>query len=288
VRLLVAALVLSCLCARSDGPRVRRRELALGAAAGVAFAATGVCEFEALARAPAPAVVLLVFVAPVWVALALWATGRGPPGWPTATALALILGGLALLLGVPGGSGLDRSAAALALGASMMSALFFMVMAGLARRVRPLPAACMAGWSAALATLVLQPEGIAHELSRPPTAGYGIAIGCLTACALGLLATGLRAGSALWASAVIGVEPLVAAALSALVLGEFLSGAQLGGAVAVLAGVTAMSVLTGPVPPSPAATDRTRRRPRELRPQPRPARTALRRRSEDRSPGPRG
>jgi drug/metabolite transporter (DMT)-like permease len=288
VRLLVAAVLLSGLCARCGVPRVGPRELAIGAAAGVAFAAAGLGEFEALSRAPAPTVVLLVFVAPVWVALALWVAGHGPPGWPTAAALALILGGLALLLGVPGGNGLDPDAAALALGASVMSALFFVVVAELTRKVQPLAAACMAAWSAALATLALEPAGIAHELSRSATAGYGIVIGCLTACALGLLATGLRGGSALWASAVIGVEPLVAAALSALVLGEFLSGAQLGGAAAVLAGVTAMSVLTGPAPPSPAATGRTRRRPRESRPRPRPARTARPRQSEDRSPGSRG
>ena len=278
VRLLVAALVLSALCAGSGGPRAQPRELATGAAAGVAFAAAGLGEFEALSRAPAPTVVLLVFVAPVWVALASWAAGRGPPGWATAGALALILGGLALLVGVPGGNGLGLGAAGLALGASVMSALFFIVMADLTRRVRPLRAACTAAWAGALVTLALRPEGIAHELSRSATAGYGIAIGCLTACALGLLATGLRAGSALWASAVIGVEPLVAAALSGLLLGEFLSGPQLVGAAAVLAGVTAISVLTGPGPPSPCATGRTRRRPRGSRPPPRPARSARRRR----------
>lgn len=288
VRLLVAALVLSVLCARSRGQRVRRRELATGAVAGAAFAAAGLGEFEALSRAPAAAVVLLVFVAPVWVALASWVAGRGPPGWPTAGALGLTLGGLALFLGVPGGNGLDPAAAGLALGASVFSALFFVVMGELTRTVRALPAACVAAWAAALLALALQPDGLAHELSRPATAAYGIAIGCLTACALALLATGLRAGSALWASAVIGVEPLVAAALSALLLGELLSGAQLAGAAAVLAGVTAMSVLTGPAPPSPGATGRTRRRPRESRPPPRPARTARPRRSEDRSPGSRG
>ena len=206
--------------------------------------------------------------------MASWAAGHGPPGWPTAGALALILGGLALLVGVPGGNGLEPSAAVLALGASVMSALFFIVLAELARRVPPLRAACIAAWSAALVTLALEPDGIAHELSRPATAGYGISIGCLTACALALLATGLRAGSALWASAVIGVEPLVAAALSGLLLGEFLSGAQLAGAAGVLAGVTAMSVLTGPGPPSPCATGRTTRRRRGSRPPPRPARSA--------------
>jgi drug/metabolite transporter (DMT)-like permease len=288
VRLLVAALVLSGLCAWKRMRRVRPPELALGAGAGAAFAAAGLGEFEALSRAPAPVIVLLVFVAPVWVALVSWAAGRGAPGWPTAAALALILGGLAVLLGAPGGNGLDPGAAVLALGASVMSALFFVVLAELTRTVRPLRAACVAAWPAALLTLAFQPDGIGHELSKPATAAYGIAIGCLTACALGLLAAGLRAGSALWASAVIGVEPLVAAALSALVLGEVLGGAQLAGAAAVLAGVTAMSALTGPAPPSPDATGRTRRRRRESRPPPRPARSARPRRSGGRWQGPRG
>ena len=274
VRLVVAAVVLSALCAGSRGPRASPRELATGAAAGAAFAAAGLGEFEALSRAPAPTVVLLVFVAPVWVALLSWAAGLGPPGWPTAGALALILGGLALLVGVPGGNGLEPGAAGLALGASVMSALFFILMAEVTRRVPPLQATCIAAWSAALVTLALEPDGIVHELSRLGTAGYGISIGCLTAGALALLATGLRAGSALWASALIGVEPLVVAALSGLLLGEFLSGAQLAGAAGVLAGVTAMSMLTGPGPPSPCATGRTTPRRRGSRPPPRPARSA--------------
>jgi drug/metabolite transporter (DMT)-like permease len=273
VRLLVAALVLSVV-ARGRGRGVCRRELATGAVAGVAFAAAGLAEFEALSRAPAPTVVLLVFVAPVWVALGSWATGCGPPGWPAAGALAAIVGGLALLLGVPGGLALESAAVGLALGASLMSALFFVVLAQLVQRLAPLTAACTACWAAALLTLALQPGGIVTELSRPATTAYGIAIGSLTACALGLLATGLRAGSALWASALIGVEPLAAAALSALLLGEFLSAPQLAGAAAVLVGVTAMSMLSGPAPPSPCATGRTTPRRRGSRPPPRPARSA--------------
>lgn len=278
VRLLVAAGLLSVVSLRPQRPWFRSRDLALGIAAGVAFAAAGLGEFEALSRAPAPTVVLLVFVAPVWVALARWLAGHGAPGWPTAWALAMILGGLSLLLGASTGDGVELGAVGLALGASVMSALFFMVMAELTRRAPPLRAACITAWSAALVTLALRPDGIAHELSRPATATYGLAIGCLTACGLGLLAAGLRAGSALWASALIGVEPLVAAALSGLLLGEFLSGPQLAGAAALLAGVTAMSMITGPGPPSPCATGRTRQRRRESRPPPRPARSARPRR----------
>lgn len=277
VRMLIAAVALTGLTLGSRQPRVGPRDLGTGAAAGVAFAAAGLGEFEALARAPAPAVVLLVFVAPVWVALASWAAGRGPPGWLPACAIALILAGLALLVGVPGGSGPGAAAVGLALGASMMSAAFFMVMADLTTRVAPVRAACIAAWPAAIATFLLQPAGIASELSRGATT-IPMAIGCLTACGLGLLAAGLRGTSALWASAVIGVEPLAAAVLSWFLLGEFLSGVQLAGAGGVLLGVTAMSVLTGPEPPARGAIDRTTQRRPGSPPPRRPARTARRHR----------
>ena len=119
--------------------------------AGAAFAAAGLGEFEALSRAPAPTVVLLVFVAPVWVALASWAAGGGPPGWLPACAIALILVGLALVVGLPGGGGAaDHAAVGLALAASVMSAAFFIAMAGLSRREPAWRAAWLAAWAAAI------------------------------------------------------------------------------------------------------------------------------------------
>jgi drug/metabolite transporter (DMT)-like permease len=277
-RMLVASLVLTPVAVRVHRSSIRARELMTGAAAGLAFAGAGLGEFEALARAPAPTVVLIVFVAPVWVALADWASGEGPPGWLPACGVVLMLVGLALLLGVPGGGGTDPTAVGLALAGSVMSAAFFIAMARLAERLAPLGGACIAAWAAAVATLALRPTGVASELSSAATAPYGLAIGCLTACGLGLLAAGLRAGSALWASALIGVEPLVSAGLSWALLGEFLDGTQLAGAASVVLGVTTMSVLTGPEPRGPSATGRTRLRPRGSRRPRRPARSARRRR----------
>ena len=277
VRMLVAALMLTGLAVRGGSWRTHPRELATGAAAGTVFAAAGLGEFEALARAPAPTVVVLVFVAPVWIALAAWAAGQGAPGWLPAAAMALILAGLALVVGVPGGRAADGAAVGLALGASVMSAAFFVAMARLSGRATPWRAACMAAWAASITTVLVEPTGLSRELSQRATAGYGLAIGALTACGLALLAAGLQANSALWASAVIGVEPLVAAALAWPILGETLSPTQLAGAAGVLLGVTAISLLSGREPPAPAATDRTRRRPPGSRPPPRPARNARRR-----------
>jgi drug/metabolite transporter (DMT)-like permease len=265
VRMLVAALLLTGLAVRGGSWRIHPGELAAGAAAGTVFAAAGLGEFEALARAPAPTVVVLVFVAPVWIAVAVWAAGQGAPGWLPASAMALILVGLALVVRVPGGHGADGAAVALALGASVMSAAFFVAMARLSGRVTPWRAACMAAWAASIATVLVEPSGLSRELSHRATACHGLAIGALTVCGLALLAAGLQANSALWASAVIGVEPLAAAALAWPILGETLSATQLAGAAGVLLGVTAI------------ATDRTRRRPLGSRPPPRPARNAPRR-----------
>jgi drug/metabolite transporter (DMT)-like permease len=277
VRMLVAALMLTGLAMGGSSWRVHPGELAAGAAAGMAFAAAGLGEFEALARAPAPTVVVLVFVAPVWIALVAWAAGQGAPGWLPASSIALILVGLALVVGVPGGRAADGAAVGLALGASVMSAAFFIAMGRLSGRVRPWPAACMTAWAASITTVLLEPTGFSRELSHRATGSYGLAIGALTACGLALLATGLQGNSALWASAVIGVEPLVAAGLAWPILGETLSATQLAGAAGVLLGVTAISLLSGREPPATAATDRTRRRPPGSRPPPRPARNARRR-----------
>jgi drug/metabolite transporter (DMT)-like permease len=292
VRLSIAALLLSAVALPSRGierrPGPGRRELGLSLLAGIGFAAAGLGEFEALSRAVAPAVVLLVFVAPVWVALAGWLLRGDRIGWPGACVLAALLAGLALVVAAPDGRAPSGAAVALALGASVMSAAFFLALDELGRAVPPRLAACGAAWVAALAVTPLDPGGVARELLRPETAAYGVAIGALTALALALLASGVRASSALTASAVICAEPVVAAVLSWLVLGELLTGAQVAGGALVLLSVTALPAVSGRAPPGCAATGRTRRPRPGSRRRRRPARSARRRRSGGRSRGPLG
>ena len=289
-RLLVAALLLSVLAlpGRSRRRCPDRRELGMAAVAGLAFAGAGLGEFEALSRAAAPAVVLLVFVAPVWIALATWAAGGEQPGWGRSLALAGILFGLALLVATPGGHGPDVVPVALTLGASVLSAAFFVSLGELGRTVEPRLAACAAACTAAVAVLALDPAGLAAELTRPRSAAYGVGIGALTALALALLASGVHAGSPLTASAVICAEPVVAALLSWFVLDELLAPAQLAGGAVVLVSVGALSLLSAREPPGCGATGRTTRpRPGSHRPR-RPARTARPRRSGGRWRGSRG
>lgn len=284
VRLLVAAVVLSAVALPSS-ETTDRRELGLTLLAGAGFAAAGLGEFEALSRAAAPTVVLLVFVAPVWVALAGWLVRGERLGWPGACSLAVLLAGLALVVATPGGRAPPGAAVALALGASAMSAAFFLALDELGRDVPPRLAACGAAWVAAMVVVPLDPGGVARELTRLESAAYGVAIGALTALALALLVSGVRASSALTASALICAEPVVAAVLSWVVLGELLTGAQAAGGALVLLSVAALPALSGRAPPGGAATGRTRR-PRPGSPRrPRPARSARRRRSGGRSRG---
>ena len=274
-RLLVAAVVLTPFALRERPSR----SAGSGAAAltGLAFAGAGVGEFEALSRAAAPAVVLIVFIAPVWIALGHRCLGAERLGRPRAAALALILCGTALVVIPEGDTAPEPAAVAFALGASAMAALFFVGLERTGRRLPPERGAGMVAWAAALPVVALEPGSVLAELSRPSTAAHGVAIGVLTALALRLLAGGVPAGSALLASAVICVEPLAAGALAWLVLGELLSPVQLAGGAVVLAGVALLSVLSARAPPSPSASRRTTPRPRGSRRPPRPARTARRR-----------
>ena len=287
VRLIVAALLLSAVAAvKGAGPERCLTGLSLLAGAGLAGAGLG--EFEALSRAAAPTVVLLVFVAPVWVALAGWLVRGDRLGWPGACALAALLAGLALVVVAPDGSAPSGAAVALALGASAMSAAFFIALEELGRDIPPRLAACGAAWVAATVVVPLDPDGVVRELLQPETAAYGVAIGALTALALALLASGVRASSALTASVVICAEPVVAAVLAWLVLGELLTGAQAAGGVLVLLSVAALPALSGRAPPGCAATGRTRRPPPGSPRRRRPARSARRRGSGGRSRGPPG
>jgi drug/metabolite transporter (DMT)-like permease len=275
-RLLVAAAVLTPFALR-ERPSGAAAGGAAAALTGLAFAGAGLGEFEALSRAAAPAVVLIVFLAPVWIALGRRLARAERLGRPRAAALASILCGAALVVAPAGAAAPNPTAVAFALGASAMSALFFVGLESTGRRLTPRRGACLVAWAAALPVVAPDPGSVLAELSRPSTAAHGVAIGVLTALALRLLAGGVPAGSALVASAVICVEPLAAGALAWLVLGELLSPVQLAGGTIVLAGVALLSGLSARAPPSPSASRRTTPRPRGSPRPPRPARTARRR-----------
>jgi drug/metabolite transporter (DMT)-like permease len=223
------------------------RELALAAGAGAAFAGAGLLEFEALGSAPAAAVVVLVFVAPVWVALGAWVRWRRPPGWRTAGLIAIVLAGTALLVATPSSHAVHPTAAALALGASVLSAAFFLALSRLLIELQPRQAACLIAAPAAACAL-LAPGTPLTELATAPTAWLAVAIGALTAGSLLLLCVGLACTPAVPGAAIASAEPVAAALLAWLVLGEALAALQLLGALIVIAAVLELACLPSAAP----------------------------------------
>ncbi|WP_084077119.1 DMT family transporter [Demequina sp. NBRC 110057] len=245
-RMLIAGLALIAVLAvsRTLGlgsltPAMRRRILITGALTAL----FEVAYFGAVALAGVSlATLVTIGSAPLWVAVADAAVGRVRPAPRTVAALALALAGLAALLGTSIDAGQDALtgvAVALAAGAAFASLTFVnrRPVAGLtavrltalsftAGGVMLLPVAGLGGWGVPSGT-----EGW----------GYALALGVVsTACAYVAYLAGLATVPAFVATIVSLLEPLVAAVLGALVLGERIGpwgavgGAALAGAVVLL------------------------------------------------------
>jgi drug/metabolite transporter (DMT)-like permease len=250
-RVAVAAALLAAVAA----PRfklVRSRQLAIGTAGGAAFAGAGICEFEALSRAAVAPVVLLVFLAPIWVGLASWLLWRTAPGRTRSGLVALVLAGTGLLVGNPGGPRVDGGAVALALVASFLAAAFFLSVSELAPDLGAAATCGLLGLGATALMLALTREAALAELETPRRTILALAIGGLTAASLLALCAGLGRTQAFTGSAIAGVEPAFAALLTWIALGERLSSLQLAGAALIVVGVALLAAdRSGP------RTDRT-------------------------------
>jgi drug/metabolite transporter (DMT)-like permease len=239
-RFVVAGLLLAPWAFLRDGGRIDPRRLAEATAAGAALAGGGFLEFEALARLTAPAVVTLVFLTPVWVAVASWLRGEPPP--PRIGVVVFVLpAALVVFLGVPAGEPLDAAGATLAVGASLVYALVFVLLERLVRRQSPARAIAWVMGAAAATCAAITPEGVAEELTGKATAPCALGVGTLTAASFLALGSGMRELGALPASLIAAAEPVAAAVISAVVLEEVLTPVQVAGGVALLASITVAS-----------------------------------------------
>lgn len=158
--------------------------------------------------------------------------------------MAVALAGLGLLTSRPGG-GLSETAVLAGTGAALLSAAGFAAVTLLeASPVAGLDELTLNGFGFLLGGLALLPVAVAfgHGMSfRPDLASAGLlaALGAgPTAAAYTLYYRGLRNASASTAALLTLIEPLTAAALAALVLGEKLSAAGITGAALLLAALT--------------------------------------------------
>jgi DME family drug/metabolite transporter len=124
----------------------------------------------------------------------------------------------------------------------MLFAAVFLLLDALLRRGA-------AGWAvgsmAATAAVVagfLQGRGVVELLRDPRMYPYALGVGALTAASLLLLAVGMSRTRAFDAAVITGVEPLAATVLAVVLLGEGVSATQAVGGLAVVAGVTGISM----------------------------------------------
>jgi DME family drug/metabolite transporter len=179
---------------------------------------------------------------PVIVAIVEQARARRAPGREAVITIAMALAGLGLLAGLPGG-GFGETAVLASTGMALLSAAGFAAVTLIGTSpVTGLDELTLNGFGFSLGGIALLPlAAVLGGLGFRPTlasAGLLAALGIgPTAVAYTLYFRGLRKASASTAALLSLLEPLTAAVLAALVLGNRLSATGIAGAVMLLAAV---------------------------------------------------
>lgn len=251
LRLLIAApamlLVGRSLAPGSLWPLIRQDWRAVGLF-GLGVAGYNYCFFAAISRTSVTAATLLALcTAPLFVAVMARFFLAEPLTRPVIVALAAGLGGTILLVGSAGGAELLRRDYALgnllALGAALSYASYSLVGRSKSQKVPPGSLVALA-FTAGM--LFLAPAALTSGLRLPTNASAWLAVLYLglvpTALAYLIYIFGLRSVPATTASIGTLVEPLTAALLAALLLGERLTPSGLIGAGLLLSSLAILSL----------------------------------------------
>jgi drug/metabolite transporter (DMT)-like permease len=242
VRFALAAAVLWAVVLATGGLRaIGRRDAAIGLALGAGgYALQAAGYFAALERIDASLLSLVLYTFPAMVAAAAIALGRERADARRLGAVALAMGGLALVVAGAGTGTLDPVGVALALGAAVVYTTYILISDGVVDRIAPFTLSALVCTGAALS--LTAGTGLLGELrpGAPTLAGWAW-VACLslvsTVGAIGLFFAGLRRVGPTVASILATVEPLVTVGLAFAVFGETLSAVQLAGGGLVLGAV---------------------------------------------------
>ncbi len=245
-RFAIAAIVLWAL-ALSLGPEVRptRRGAAAGIGLGmVVYAAQAGFFFWSLTRLDAALAVLLVYIAPVLVAVGAVAFGRERLSFGQLAALPVALVGTALVATGAGVGRVDGIGVLLAFGCAVAFAAYMLLSHSVVGRVHPVALSASVCTGCALSfTVAAAARG---ELPIDTTGRGWALIGALALFSTVIAVTALAAGTARvgpsTASILSTFEPLVATVLAVAVLDERLAALQLLGGVLVVASAVIVSV----------------------------------------------
>jgi drug/metabolite transporter (DMT)-like permease len=236
---LAAALLWLVVGARGVSRRDAGLALLLGA---VGYAAPAAGYFAALERLDASLLALLVYVFPVIVAVTAVVLRRERASRRTAGALALSVGGLAMVLAGAAG-GLDPLGTLLGLATAVVYSAYVLGSEGIAGRVAPLTLSTLVCTGAAATLTVAGLAGGDLDPASVSASGFawlgGLAV-VSTVGAIGLFFAGLRRVGPTAASILSTLEPVVTVGLAFVAFGESLGPAQLAGGALVLMAVIAI------------------------------------------------
>jgi drug/metabolite transporter (DMT)-like permease len=202
----------------------------------VIYVVQALCYFTALTRAPASLVALILYLYPVLVAVGATLAYHEPFTVSRGIALALALGGAALMIGLETGG--TPEGVVLAIAAATIYAVYILAGTKVMKSVSPLAAAAVVICSTAVVY-----GGIAAVQGPvwPGTAAGWLFIAALslvsTVAAIALFFAGLERVGPTSASILSTFEPAVAVTLAALLLGEAITPSKIAGGVLILAAV---------------------------------------------------
>jgi drug/metabolite transporter (DMT)-like permease len=248
-RFTIAAVMFWILLLATGGARelreLTRRDIAIALALGAfGYSLQAGCYFTALTRIDASLLSLLLYTFPAIVAVAAVALGRERMTRRKVTALALALGGLALVLAGAGTGALDPLGAALGFGAALVYTTYILVSEGVAGRVGARVLSALVCSGAAL-SLTAGTAVIGQLKPGQVTLGGWGWLACIavvsTVTAIALFFAGLRRVGPTNASILATVEPLTTVVLAFLVFSEKLGPVQVLGGAGVLGAVLVLN-----------------------------------------------
>ncbi|MEY2423887.1 MAG: hypothetical protein QOI95_3954 [Acidimicrobiaceae bacterium] len=227
--------------------RVRRvalvpsaRTVFIGLGLGVAYAAESTLFFSALERGTAAAVALIFYVYPAMVTIIQLLRGRERPHRTTFVALSLSIFGAAIVVVGGGDVSITAAGVLLAIGAAATFTIYMLVGREFGRNVDPMLVACWVSIGAsssnlargALSGQLVDPSGRTLEI---------ILYGAATAVAFTLTFAAMNRIGAARVAVVMTLEAVASVVMAAVFLGESMTGVQVIGGIAVLAGAVVIA-----------------------------------------------
>lgn len=237
---LLLALSGSAAAVRSPGPRA----LPLLVFAGGGQAAIAFVSLSALRYIPAASLTFLFYTYPAWVTIisALRRTERLTV--PRVAALALSLGGIAVMIGAPGAGGLNPIGVSLALSSALLYALYITMISHFGNGVPPAVTSAYAAGGAAVIFIgvALFQGGPAIHMATAAWTAIGLLAVVSTVLAFIAFLRGLAAIGPVRTAIVSTVEPFWTALLGSVVLSQQLGPRILSGGVLILVAVIVLQL----------------------------------------------